>query len=158
MRRPYQTEGFHQVNELQTENAFLRIQLQEMTENVETIQNDMTSLLKQKHALCEEHENALSSHRAQLEAKDDAIRQLQSEVSHHEECFSHIKAKDDKIADLQGEIFQYKKSISGSTRLDGQLSDTSIQSIMDGLFYAVRDWALDVARQEETGRSRCSSL
>ncbi|KAH0338557.1 hypothetical protein KCU81_g7581, partial [Aureobasidium melanogenum] len=58
------------------------------------------------------------------------------------------RAKNDQIRELQKEVLRYKKTISSSNSCPTQLSDTTIQSKMDALFHAVRDWAVDSVRRD----------
>lgn len=125
----------NKIQELKREIEFREQQSQEMLNALSTSHDkDLEEVYTQARAVCDERDEAL-----------DQQKQLQVQ----------IEEKDSKIHQLQNEILHYKKSISGASHVEGQLTDTTIQKAMDGLFYAVRDWALQVARQEKT--SKCLS-
>lgn len=95
---------------------------------------------------------------------EQEIQNLQEEIDQWKTAYYNAKGdsdhfrkmvleRKDEIDSLQREILRYKKVISISTRLDDQLSDSSIQSKMDGLYYAVRDWAICAVREGNLGKS-----
>lgn len=124
-----------------TDNLFLKYEVDALTDQVREFDEERRCFLREQERLC-----------AQNEDKVKEIRELQSETLERQKTVAETNAKDDKIRELQSEIAQYKRSISASTMKVGQMSDATIQGAMDGLFYAVRDWAIETVRQEKTSK------
>ncbi|KAG9646983.1 hypothetical protein KCU64_g10318, partial [Aureobasidium melanogenum] len=124
-------ENFRMSNEtgnLQTEIEVLKSEKHQISGNLSNFGTRFDKLLNYERTVCQERDRALQQ---KVELRAD------------------IKAKDGQIHELQKEILQYKKSLASSTRIDGQLSDMRIQEAMNGLFFAVREWAIKMVRQEK---------
>lgn len=88
-----------------------------------------------------------------LSEREDLIKELDRASSQEARLQKQIALQDDKVRKLQDEVFGFKRSISSSTRIEGQLSDECIQESMEGLYHAVRDWAFNVVRKDNTSKS-----
>ncbi|KAH0272649.1 hypothetical protein KCU91_g6533, partial [Aureobasidium melanogenum] len=119
----------NQTDQLQTELEALELDNSRMSSEFKRLEAEFDRFAVRKKAACEERDRALSEKLA---------------------LCTEIDTKDSQIRELQREILQYKKSLASTTRIDGQLSDMKIQDAMNGLFFAVRDWALKVVRQDKT--------
>lgn len=84
---------------------------------------------------------------------DGLLQQCKYQESSGGTSSAQMQQKNDEIARLHEELQQFKTTITKSTRVHGQLSDTRIQSKMNDLFSAVRNWALEVVRREKPGKS-----
>ncbi|KAH0366913.1 hypothetical protein KCU65_g4983, partial [Aureobasidium melanogenum] len=118
-----------ETEKLQTEIRALKSEKYQISSNLSSLGARFDKLLNYDRTVCQERDRALNQ-KSELRAE--------------------IKGKEGQIRELQKEIFQYKKTLAGSTRIDGQLSDMRIQDAMNGLFFAVRDWAIKTVRQEKT--------
>lgn len=81
-----------------------------------------------------------------IQEQNDNIRRLQKDAM-------QVQKKDDDLRKLQREIVQYKTAMTTSNQVEGQLSDATIRGKIDGLFFAVRDWALNVVHEGNLGKS-----
>lgn len=85
-------------------------------------------------------------------AANAALRERDSEVEALRRELAKMQKKDDEIKRLQKELIKYKGSMSASNFPAGQMSDTTIRQKFSELFYALRDWALDLSRQHQLGK------
>lgn len=119
------------IDDLQTEIEVLRLEKSQISGDYSSLGAKFDKLHNHYRTVCQERDHAHGQ-----------VAELRGQ----------IKSKDGQIHELQKEILLYKKSLASSTRVDGQLSDMRIQDAMSGLFFAVRDWALKMVRQDKTGR------
>ncbi|KAK6000863.1 hypothetical protein QM012_003588 [Aureobasidium pullulans] len=139
-----------ETDELRIETELLKTENFEMSDMTENLQTEITTLKSEKRqvssdlsSLAARFDKLLNHDRIVCQERDHALQQ-------RVELCADIEAKKGQIRELQKEILQYKKSLASSTRVDGQLSDMRIQDSMNGLFFAVRDWAIKSVRQHKT--------
>jgi chromosome segregation ATPase len=120
-------------------------------DEIRQLQND----IKQAGRLLSERDNEIEKLRRQasraMREQDHKIERLRGEITHTQSDAEQIQTKDDEIQKLRKELLQYKRTASASTQLAGQMTDTTICDKINGLFYAVSNWALEVARQGDMG-------
>lgn len=78
-----------------------------------------------------------------IEQKDMEVRHLQNDISE----------KTAEIQQIRAENLRYKRIISAFNKTSKQIPDTLIQKDMEATFCCIRDWALDVVRKEQLGKS-----
>lgn len=134
-----------QIHKLQRENAEQKdlLRLQDEAKNYEICELQRENIKQQKQL------------QIQINVQNDQISELQRENLAQQKLLQlQAESKDGQIRELQKDILQYKKTISSSNSYAGQLSDTTIQNKMNALFHAIRDWAVDSIRHDDTCKSR----
>ncbi|KAH0275665.1 hypothetical protein KCU91_g4411, partial [Aureobasidium melanogenum] len=114
---------------------------------------DEISILRQaQKRLIQERDRYQERAKTLSRRNDGLLQQYKHRNSFGGTSDDQMQQKNDEIARLQEEVQRYKATITKSTRVHGQLSDTRIQTKMNDLFSAVRNWAVEVTRREKPAK------
>ncbi|KAH0163599.1 hypothetical protein KCU67_g5489, partial [Aureobasidium melanogenum] len=120
--------------------------LQQEAEESQVKSNEIRRLREEKSRITREKDDEFERLRQEaittVHDRDSKIQNLQGELA-------KMQKKDDEIRRLQTELVKYKGAISASNSTEGQLSDAVIREKLNELFYAVRDWAMELSRQDQ---------
>ncbi|KAG9657926.1 hypothetical protein KCU95_g979, partial [Aureobasidium melanogenum] len=157
----FQPSRRRRITSLENDNKDLQDEIQRQQglhlsarEGYDELQTKNTQLAAKVHELEQELD------RVRKIGDSDRIKKIRSEamrVIQERECEIdqlqkdniRMRKKDEEIHKLQMEVIQYKRAINTSKHVEGQVSDTTIRDTMNGLFSAVRNWAMDVSRQDK---------
>jgi chromosome segregation ATPase len=155
-------ELVHKCQILENDNADLHDEIQRQkdlqvsaSEAYDEIRDKNTRLVAKIHELHEELGQVRKNEESDVvkirREASQTIREQDLEIEQLQRENVQTQRKDDEINRLQKEVIQYKRLINTSTHVRGQVSDTTIRDKMNGLFSAVRNWAIGVSRQEKLG-------
>ncbi|KAG9748604.1 hypothetical protein KCU73_g7045, partial [Aureobasidium melanogenum] len=153
-------ELVHKCQILENDNADLHDEIQRQkdlqvsaSEAYDEIRDKNTRLVAKIHELHEELGQVRKNEESDVvkirREASQTIREQDLEIEQLQRENVQTQRKDDEINRLQKEVIQYKRLINTSTHVRGQVSDTTIRDKMNGLFSAVRNWAIGVSRQEK---------
>ncbi|KAG9563813.1 hypothetical protein KCU71_g6495, partial [Aureobasidium melanogenum] len=155
------TELRHENEFLENDNKDLQDEVQRQQslhlsarEGYDELQTKNTQLAAKVHQLEQELDRVrkIGDSDRIKKIRSEAMRTIQErecEIDQLQKDNIRMQKKDEEIHKLQMEIIQYKRAINTSKPVGGQVSDTTIRDTMNGLFSAVRNWAMDVSRQDK---------
>ncbi|KAG9595706.1 hypothetical protein KCU77_g6478, partial [Aureobasidium melanogenum] len=158
------SEGYTKLNNqkllLLTQKEIARLQsenqswtLRRNTDKPQKKKDEICRLEKENRKLQDENTRNMQEKDGEIQrvhkVANAALRERDSEVEALRRELAKMQKRDDEIKRLQKELIKYKGSMAASNYTAGQMSDTTIRQKFSELFYALRDWALDLSRQDQ---------